>query len=217
MSIDFGHLLRDPAAVVILGPMGSGKTTLLLQAARQVQEGGRQPKVIKPLADTRDQPAEIRTHDGKTIAAQAVKTLSSLQAGPEEIFLIDEHHFFDAADWSNFAHKCASAGASIVTAGLEYDFYTHYLTFPTINVFMQHSFDILHLRGPLCERCGKTPSILNAPKRAATTRVGGFDLYSAFCRPCGFKLLYERQADYQAYTDAVQRGQEPTGPVPSAP
>ena len=189
--------------ILLLGAMGAGKTTLLVRCAKDLAAAKEQHLVLKPAEDNRSGEKELRTHDGEIVQAQPISSLADIEPQANHTYIIDEHHFFTPGDWHRFLPKCEAVGASIISAGLEYDFYTGYLWFPNVEVFVNHSFDILHLQGPACERCRHAQAVLNAPRASLQGRVGGFEAYEGFCKSCGFERAWTKKAGICAYADDV--------------
>ncbi len=167
--------------VVICGPMFAGKSSALIARVETSRAAGRSVVVVKPVWDDRYDAAKVVTHDGRAVAAMAVRSATELSGVIAELVVIDEAHFFGAALVEPVLAMIAR-GAEVVVAGVERNHRGEpFDPFPRLLIEADEVVK-LHAR---CARCGG-PAVHSQRMTASDAHivVGGAEMYEARCRAC---------------------------------
>ena len=108
---------------VICGPMFSGKSEEMIRRLRRAEIAGQRVAIFKPRIDDRYDVADVVSHAGARMRAQAVESVPELLARSTgfEVVGIDEVQFFDASI-VEVVESLANAGVRVVCAGLDQDY-----------------------------------------------------------------------------------------------
>jgi len=168
--------------------MFSGKTEELIRRVRRALYARRRVKVFKHALETRSEPAEIRSHDGRVYEALSVSSAAELveKAGDEPgLLAVEEAQFFDDGI-VDALQGLADGGHEVVAAGLDLDFRGE--PFGPMPALLSVADEVVKLRA-ICAVCGRDASRTQrlvggepAPASAPTILVGAAEHYEARCR-----------------------------------
>lgn len=180
--------VRAGSLTVVAGSMFSGKTEELIRRVRRALYARRRVRVFKHALETRSEPAEIRSHDGRVYEAMAVSSGEELlaKAGEEtDLIAVEEAQFFDAGVLDAL-QSLADEGYEVVVAGLDLDFRGE--PFGPMPGLLSVADEVVKLRA-ICAVCGRDASRTQrlvdgepAPASAPTILVGAAEHYEARCR-----------------------------------
>jgi thymidine kinase len=178
---------------VICGCMFSGKTEELIRRLNHVRIARQPLAAFTPRRDTRYRLGSLVSHNGITVAAQAidsVREIPELLDRQARVVAVDELHFLDddAAAVVGVCQLLADQGLRVLVAGLDQDFRAE--PFPQMAKLMAVAEQVDKLYA-ICVRCGayatRSQRLIDgnpAPHDAPTIAVGGLELYEARCRSC---------------------------------
>jgi thymidine kinase len=180
-----------PVLKVYTGTMFSGKTDALLAALRRYQIAKKNIILFKPVLDDRYAEEEVVTHDGNSMTAIPVKTISDILDYIDDsvdVIGIDEIQFFnieetmevvDALLWKNFP---------VLVAGLDMDYKGR--PFGAIPYLMAKAEDVFKFKA-VCTECGEDSSFEYRKDTGDNNlvKLGGSDAYDSLCRSCLKKRL----------------------------
>lgn len=180
--------VRAGSLTVVAGSMFSGKTEELIRRVRRALYARRRVKVFKHALETRSEPAEIRSHDGRVYEALSVSSAAELveKAGDEPgLLAVEEAQFFDDGI-VDALQGLADGGHEVVAAGLDLDFRGE--PFGPMPALLSVADEVVKLRA-ICAVCGRDASRTQrlvggepAPASAPTILVGAAEHYEARCR-----------------------------------
>ncbi len=189
---------------LVVGPMFSGKSEELIRRATRALIAKQRVQVFKPALDTRYDSLHdgvvVASHDGRTLAAQAVRDVAGLRETLEsatQVVAIDEAQFF-SHDLVPLATDLAEAGKRVVIAGLDLDFRAE--PFGPVPELLARAESVTKLTA-VCVRCGAAatrtqrligghPAHFNDP----VILVGAAESYEPRCRACHTVPRKERVA-----------------------
>lgn len=184
-------LSKNGDLTLIDGPMFGDKTTTLIALARGYQHV-KNVTAVKPSVDNRYHDTKIVSHNNDAIDAVNVNptklmefiddysnTLSeNIADNNNEIFLIDEGHFFK--DLAQAVSVLRAYGVHVVVAGLDKDF--RMVAFPEMAVLQKLAKN--HIRCRAYCVCGEYASYTKMRRSLQTADnlvVGGADKYAPWC------------------------------------
>lgn len=164
--------------------MFSGKTEELIRRLRAAIGNALQVQAFKPAADNRYSTADIVSHGGDRMPAQAIQSASEIPGripNDTKVIGVDEANFF-AESLMPVAQQLADAGKRVIIAGLDTDFLGR--PFPPIPDLLATS-EYISKRLAVCSVCG-------APAKHSRRLVhshellvvGAEDVYEPRCRRC---------------------------------
>ena len=189
---------------LVVGPMFSGKSEELIRRATRALIAKQRVQVFKPALDTRYDSLHdgvvVASHDGRTLAAEAVGDVAGLRAALEsatQVVAVDEAQFF-SGDLVPLATDLAEAGVRVVIAGLDLDFRGE--PFGPVPELLARAESVTKLTA-VCVRCGAAatrtqrligghPAHFNDP----VILVGAAESYEPRCRACHTVPRRERVA-----------------------
>ena len=189
---------------LVVGPMFSGKSEELIRRATRALIAKQRVQVFKPALDTRYDSLHdgvvVASHDGRTLAAQAVRDVAGLRAALEpdtQVVAVDEAQLF-SSDLVPLATDLAEAGVRVVIAGLDFDFRGE--PFGPVPELLARAESVTKLTA-VCVRCGAAatrtqrligghPAHFNDP----VILVGAAESYEPRCRACHTVPRKERVA-----------------------
>lgn len=164
--------------IVLAGPMFAGKTETLISSAVRVPEDQR--IVYKPVADTRHEGSDIRSHDGRVIPASFID-LSLHDAELKPCIFIDEAQFLAPCSVDKVM-EMVHHGSRVVLAGLDLDYRAK--PFGPMPDFMCLANTVIKLTGK-CAQCSKPSCRTYRTKNLrGTILVGGAEAYEPRCLTC---------------------------------
>jgi len=168
--------------------MFSGKTEELIRRVRRALHARRRVRVFKHALETRSEPAEIRSHDGRVYEALSVASGAELleRVGWDtDLLALEEAQFFEE-DIVEVLQSLADAGCEAVVAGLDTDFRGE--PFGPMPALLCVADEVVKLRA-ICAVCGRDASRTQrlvdgepAPASAPTILIGAAEHYEARCR-----------------------------------
>lgn len=179
------------------GTMGSAKTALLLTQAYNFEERGMTYACLKPIIDTREGAAVIRSRIGIERACSWVYHDTNLYDLAREIsgengamvdwLLVDEAQFLTSEQVDQLSRVVDDFGTNVVCYGLRTDFRTHLFEGSRRLFEIADSIDEIK---STCS-CGRK-TIVNARidsngdfvEEGNQVEIGGDDRYIAVCRKC---------------------------------
>jgi thymidine kinase len=175
---------------VICGSMFSGKTEELIRLVRRAMHARKRVQVFKSALETRCETTVIRTHDGISFNAVAVRDAAALERLLErdvQVVGIEEVQFFDEAI-VGLCQRLAEQGVEVIVAGLDQDFRGLPFTFmPTLMALAEN---VLKLHA-ICKVCGgeasRTQRLVDGRPAGwdePTILIGADERYEARCRRC---------------------------------
>lgn len=181
---------RRGSITVITGCMFSGKTEELIRQIRRAMHARKTVQVFKSALDTRCGTEVIRTHDGVSLQATALRTSREVEDAilPDVQFVgIEEVQFFDEGI-VDLCMELADRDVHVVCAGLDQDFRGMPFGFmPRLMALAEH---VIKLHA-ICKRCGgiasRTQRLIDGrPARWSDPLVliGASETYEARCRRC---------------------------------
>ena len=189
---------------LVVGPMFSGKSEELIRRATRALIAKQRVQVFKPALDTRYDSLHdgvvVASHDGRTLAAEAVRDVAGLREALEsatQLDPIDEAQFI-SHDLVPLATDLAEAGVRVVIAGLDLDFRGE--PFGPVPELLARAESVTKLTA-VCVRCGAAatrtqrligghPAHFNDP----VILVGAAESYEPRCRACHTVPRKERVA-----------------------
>jgi thymidine kinase len=187
------HFANTGRIEVICGCMYSGKTEELIRRLNHVRIARQQLVAFTPRRDTRYKVGNLVSHNGLSVEAHPISSVSEIQAHMGEgskVVAIDELHFLDDTPDEVLAamQALADQGHRVLVAGLDQDYRA--APFPAMARLMAVAEQVDKLFA-ICVRCGayatRSQRLIDdqpAPADAPTIVVGGLDLYEARCRNC---------------------------------
>lgn len=163
--------------------MFSGKTAALIERLATARAAGQRVVAIKHRLDTRYDPQQLATHDGRFFPARSCADAAALaaSAADADVIGVDEAQFF-GRPLAAVCRAWAARGRRIIVAGIDHDAWGQpFPPLPEIATFAAES-TILHAR---CGACG-------GPARysqrmvpvVAGQMVGGPAEYEPRCAAC---------------------------------
>ena len=189
---------------LVVGPMFSGKSEELIRRATRALIAKQRVQVFKPALDTRYDSLHdgvvVASHDGRTLAAQAVRDVAGLREALDsatQVVAIDEAQFF-SHELVPLATDLAEAGKRVIIAGLDLDFRAE--PFGPVPELLARAESVTKLTA-VCVRCGAAatrtqrligghPAHFNDP----VILVGAAESYEPRCRACHTVPRKERVA-----------------------
>jgi thymidine kinase len=170
--------------------MFSGKTEELIRLVRRAMHARKRTQVFKSALDTRCDTTVIRTHDGTSFTATAVKDSRQIEENllPDtQLVGIEEIQFLDDGV-VELCQRLADIGVQVIAAGLDQDFRGQPFGFmPTL---MALADNVMKLHA-ICKVCGEEASrtqrlVDGRPARwdEPTILIGADETYEARCRHC---------------------------------
>lgn len=170
--------------------MFSGKTEELIRLVRRAIHARRTVQVFKSALDVRCATEVIRTHDGVTLHAMAVRKASEIEAAllPDvEVVGVEEVQFFDEGVVDLFM-RLADRGSAVICAGLDQDF--RGVPFRFMPQLMALAEVVVKLTA-ICKKCGgvatRTQRLVDGRPAAwgdPMILIGAEESYEARCRRC---------------------------------
>jgi thymidine kinase len=196
-------LARSSAArgsvTVICGSMFSGKTEELIRLVRRAMHARKRTQVFKSALDTRCDTTVIRTHDGTSFTAMAVKDSRQVEENllPDtQLVAIEEIQFLDDGI-VELCQTLADRGIEVIAAGLDQDFRGQPFGFMPSLLALADNVMKLHA---ICKVCGEEASrtqrlVDGRPARwdEPTILIGADETYEARCRHCHIVRLPPKQ------------------------
>lgn len=179
------------------GTMGSAKTALLLTQAYNFEERGMSYACLKPVIDTRERAAVIRSRIGIERQCSWIYPETDIYALAQQMFedtmsvidwfLVDEAQFLKPEQIDQLARIVDDYGSNVVCYGLRTDFRTQ--LFPGSRRLFEIADTIDEIKST-CS-CGRK-TIVNARidsngdfvSEGDQVEIGGDDRYIAVCRKC---------------------------------
>ena len=187
------------------GTMGSAKTALLLTQAYNFEERGMTYACLKPVIDTREGDAVIRSRIGierscswiyhETNLYDLARQLCDERGAVVEWFLVDESQFLTERQVDQLARVVDDFGCNVVCYGLRTDFQSHLFEGSRRLFEIADSIDEIK---STCS-CGRK-TIINARidqngdfvSEGNQVEIGGDDRYIAVCRSCWSRKRIEQ-------------------------
>jgi len=187
------------SVTVICGSMFSGKTEELIRLVRRAMHARKRTQVFKSALDTRCETTVIRTHDGTSFTAMAVKDSRQVEANllPDtQLVAIEEIQFLDDGI-VELCQTLADRGVEVIAAGLDQDFRGQPFGFMPQLLALADNVMKLHA---ICKVCGEEASrtqrlVDGRPARwdEPTILIGADETYEARCRHCHIVRLPPKQ------------------------
>ena len=182
---------------LIVGPMFSGKSEELIRRTTRALIAKQRVQVFKPGLDARYNARCVASHNGRTLDAQAVKSVADIRAGLEDatqVVAIDEAQFL-SHELVALSEELADARARVIIAGLDLDFRGE--PFGPMPELLARAEQVDKLTA-IC-RCGRAatrtqrligghPAHFDDP----TILVGAAEAYEPRCRECHAVIRRER-------------------------
>jgi len=175
---------------VICGSMFSGKTEELIRLVRRSMHARKRVQVFKSALETRCDTTLIRTHDGTSFTARAVRdagTLESLLDPDVQVVAIEEVQLFDDAIVP-LCQKLADQGIQVIVAGLDQDFRGQPFAFMPALLALADDVRKLHAICMVCgEEASRTQRLVDGRPAGwdePTILIGADETYEARCRRC---------------------------------
>jgi thymidine kinase len=171
---------------VITGSMFSGKTEELIRRMRRAILAKQRVELFKPLIDNRYHPAEIVSHDARSINSTPVKNATQilLLAQNAQVVGIDEAQFFDK-ELINVCNTLAGIGIRVIVAGLDMDYSGKpFGPIPELMAVAEHITKV----HAVCIGCGN-PALFSHRTTVEKDRIllGASERYLPLCRACFIK------------------------------
>ncbi|MFA5129223.1 MAG: hypothetical protein WC445_04720 [Patescibacteria group bacterium] len=163
----------------IVGAMWSGKTYMLLEEIDRAEKNGEKHIEFDHFANTRGSDRDLKVQ----------KLEKKIDISKYDVVIFDEVHLYSAFGNENVLLETiatASPHATIICAGLLYDFYNDYIVFSIWKEIQELDhvvdFTLMPSRKP-CENCGSLQDVnYTANDGSTTNRVG--DHYVNVCKNC---------------------------------
>jgi thymidine kinase len=165
--------------------MFAGKTTRLIERLEDARTAGQRVTAFKHLSDSRYDPRQLATHDGRTFPAVAVVDAAALanavRATGVEVVGIDEAQFFGRA-LGDVCRRLVAEGRAVIAAGIHHDAWGQ--DFPPLPALAEVA-DEVETRCMPCGLCGAPAEYTQrmVPFTGATM-IGGLGEYEPRCRTC---------------------------------
>jgi thymidine kinase len=179
--------------------MFSGKTEELIRLVRRAMHARKRTQVFKSALDTRCDTTVIRTHDGTSFTAMAVKDSRQVEENllPDtQLVAIEEIQFLDDGI-VELCQTLAGRGVEVIVAGLDQDFRGQPFGFMPSLLALADNVMKLHA---ICKVCGEEASrtqrlVDGRPARwdEPTILIGADETYEARCRHCHIVRLPPKQ------------------------
>jgi len=175
---------------LICGSMFSGKSEELIRRIRRAQYGNLKTAVFKPEIDDRYAEETVVSHDGNSIQAQPIGSVSELiEKIPSDIDVIgiDEVQFFNK-EIIETINQLADQGIRVIAAGLDTNFRGE--PFGIVPELMSLSESVTKLNA-ICPKCGspasRTQRLIDgkpASYNDPLILIGASESYEPRCRHC---------------------------------
>ncbi len=182
---------------LIVGPMFSGKSEELIRRVNRALIAKQTVQVFKPAIDDRYDAVKVASHNGRTLAAVAVKDVAELRARLDDatrVVAIDEGQFL-SPELVELALTLADEGKRVIVAGLDLDFRGE--PFGPMPTLLAHAESVSKLTA-IC-RCGhaatRTQRLIGghpAHYDDPVILVGAAESYEPRCRACHVVVRKER-------------------------
>ena len=182
--------MKQGSIELICGSMFSGKSEELIRRIRRAQYGKQNIIVFKPAIDNRYSKETIMTHNGNSINAHPVKSLTDIieKLTPTiDVVGIDEVQFFEK-EIVDLVSQLADQGYRVILAGLDTNFRGE--PFGVMPELMALSESVTKLNA-ICPQCGadasRTQRLIDgkpANYDDPIIKIGAAESYEPRCRKC---------------------------------
>ncbi|BAM48192.1 thymidine kinase [Amphibacillus xylanus] len=182
--------MKQGSIELICGSMFSGKSEELIRRIRRAKYGKLNTVVFKPAIDNRYSEEAIMTHNGNSIKAYSVTSLSELveKLSPEiDVVGIDEVQFFEK-EIVDLVSQLADLGFRVILAGLDTNFRGEPFGFMPELMALSESVTKLNA---ICPKCGadasRTQRLIDqkpAHYDDPIIKIGASESYEPRCRKC---------------------------------
>lgn len=182
--------MKQGSIELICGSMFSGKSEELIRRIRRAKYGKLNTVVFKPAIDNRYSEEAIMTHNGNSIKAYSVTSLSDLveKLSPEiDVVGIDEVQFFEK-EIVDLVSQLADLGFRVILAGLDTNFRGEPFGFMPELMALSESVTKLNA---ICPKCGadasRTQRLIDqkpAHYDDPIIKIGASESYEPRCRKC---------------------------------
>lgn len=182
--------MKQGSIELICGSMFSGKSEELIRRIRRAQYGKQNIIVFKPMIDNRYSKETIMTHNGNSINAHPVKSLTDIieKLTPTiDVVGIDEVQFFEK-EIVDLVSQLADQGYRVILAGLDTNFRGE--PFGVMPELMALSESVTKLNA-ICPQCGadasRTQRLIDgkpANYDDPIIKIGAAESYEPRCRKC---------------------------------
>lgn len=182
--------MKQGSIELICGSMFSGKSEELIRRIRRAQYGKQNIIVFKPMIDNRYSKETIMTHNGNSINAHPVKSLTDIieKLTPKiDVVGIDEVQFFEK-EIVDLVSQLADQGYRVILAGLDTNFRGE--PFGVMPELMALSESVTKLNA-ICPQCGadasRTQRLIDgkpANYDDPIIKIGAAESYEPRCRKC---------------------------------
>ena len=182
--------MKQGSIELICGSMFSGKSEELIRRIRRAKYGKLNTVVFKPAIDNRYSEEAITTHNGNSIKAYSVTSLSDLveKLSPEiDVIGIDEVQFFEK-EIVDLVSQLADLGFRVILAGLDTNFRGEPFGFMPELMALSESVTKLNA---ICPKCGadasRTQRLIDqkpAHYDDPIIKIGASESYEPRCRKC---------------------------------
>ena len=182
--------MKQGSIELICGSMFSGKSEELIRRIRRAQYGKQNVIVFKPMIDNRYSKETIMTHNGNSINAHPVKSLTDIieKLTPTiDVVGIDEVQFFEK-EIVDLVSQLADQGYRVILAGLDTNFRGE--PFGVMAELMALSESVTKLNA-ICPQCGadasRTQRLIDgkpANYDDPIIKIGAAESYEPRCRKC---------------------------------
>jgi len=182
--------MKQGSIELICGSMFSGKSEELIRRIRRAKYGNQNIIVFKPAIDNRYSKETIMTHNGNSINAHPVKSLTDIieKLTPTiDVVGIDEVQFFEK-EIVDLVSQLADQGYRVILAGLDTNFRGE--PFGVVPELMALSESVTKLNA-ICPQCGadasRTQRLIDgkpANYDDPIIKIGAAESYEPRCRKC---------------------------------
>ncbi|HHU19001.1 MAG TPA: thymidine kinase [Bacilli bacterium] len=182
--------MKQGSIELICGSMFSGKSEELIRRIRRAKYGNQNIIVFKPAIDNRYSKETIMTHNGNSINAHPVKSLTDIieKLTPTiDVVGIDEVQFFEK-EIVDLVSQLADQGYRVILAGLDTNFRGE--PFGVMPELMALSESVTKLNA-ICPQCGadasRTQRLIDgkpANYDDPIIKIGAAESYEPRCRKC---------------------------------
>lgn len=182
--------MKQGSIELICGSMFSGKSEELIRRIRRAKYGKLNTVVFKPAIDNRYSEEAIMTHNGNSIKAYSVTSLSELVEKLSleiDVVGIDEVQFFEK-EIVDLVSQLADLGFRVILAGLDTNFRGEPFGFMPELMALSESVTKLNA---ICPKCGadasRTQRLIDqkpAHYDDPIIKIGASESYEPRCRKC---------------------------------
>jgi thymidine kinase len=184
-----------PILKVFTGTMFAGKTDALITALNRYVIAKKKVLLFKPVLDNRYSDDEVVTHDGNSMKAIPIKSITEIFNYIDDsidVIGIDEVQFFNIEETLETIDELLWREFPVLVAGLDMDYKGR--PFGAVPYLMAKAEEVQKFKA-VCTDCGEDSSFEYRKDSSDNNlvKLGGSDAYDSLCRSCRKKRILKGQ------------------------